>query len=118
MKCSDVFLLYFKNVVKNVDKNCTMRYYCSIENCNYNTIKGEYCMDNLSKKRERFVELAEKRTNVVLKNLDLLGNLSNKNNYEFSQEDFTKIIKTIREATNELERKYNNSITGKKTFKL
>ena len=55
--------------------------------------------------------------NNVLKGIDLLGNMSNANNYEFTQEDLNKIIKTLKGAVADLERKYNGS-TKSSRFKL
>ncbi|AQS05550.1 hypothetical protein [Clostridium beijerinckii] len=46
-------------------------------------------------KRERFIRIAEKRTNKILEGLRLLGNCSNKSNYEYSDEDIKKIFNTI-----------------------
>ena len=46
-------------------------------------------------KRERFLRVAERRTNNVLSNLRLLGNCSKKQNYEYNQEDFKKIFQTL-----------------------
>ncbi len=68
-------------------------------------------------KREKFVRLAEKRMNNILKGMELMGNLSNSNNYEFTQEDLNKIIRTLRSAIGDLEHTYN-SATGTKKFKL
>ena len=44
-------------------------------------------------KRDKFVRLAEKRMDSILKGIELMGNLSNTNNYEYTQEDINKIIK-------------------------
>ena len=46
-------------------------------------------------KRERFVRLAEARTNKILDMLKLLGNCSSKTNYEYSDEDVKKIFAAI-----------------------
>lgn len=46
-------------------------------------------------KRERFIRLAEARTNKILEMMRLLGNCSSKNNYEYSDEDIKKIFNTL-----------------------
>ncbi|MDY7433496.1 hypothetical protein UJ203_17585 [Bacillus sp. V26] len=46
-------------------------------------------------KRVRFERLAEKRMSDVIKKLRLVGNLSNKNNYEYSEEQAKQIIDTL-----------------------
>ena len=43
-------------------------------------------------KRERFVRLAEARTNKILEMMRLLGNCSSKSNYEYTDEDIKKIF--------------------------
>ena len=68
-------------------------------------------------KRDKFVRLAEKRMDNILKGIDLMKNLSNTNNYDYTQEDLMKIIKTLKMAISDLEHAYKN--TGdKKKFKL
>lgn len=68
-------------------------------------------------KREKFVRLTENRMNNVLKGIQLLGNMSNANNYEFTQEDLNKIIKTLKTAVADLEHTYNSANRTRK-FKL
>ena len=46
-------------------------------------------------KRERFVRLAEARTNKILDMLKLLGNCSSKSNYEYTDDDVKKIFNAI-----------------------
>lgn len=57
-------------------------------------------------KRERFERLAEKRTNAVLKKLDILSNCSNRNRYEYDEEDIEKIFKTIRKKVRETQSEF------------
>lgn len=49
-------------------------------------------------KREKFVSLAEARVNKALKDIQLLGNLSNRSAYEFSESDVRKIFTTLQRA--------------------
>jgi len=57
-----------------------------------------------NKKRERFIKIAEARTNKILDMLRLLANCSNKSNYDYSEEDikqiFAVIDKEIKETKN------------------
>ena len=41
--------------------------------------------------RTKFVELANKRVSRALKAIQLIGNLSNRSNYDFTEEDVTKM---------------------------
>ena len=51
----------------------------------------------LSEKRRRFLDLAEKRTQIVLDKLRVLGNCSNRQAYEYSDEDVEQIFAAIQE---------------------
>ena len=46
----------------------------------------------LSRNRLKFIRLAEKRINKVAKQLQLIGNLSNKTNYAYSDEEVEKMF--------------------------
>ena len=47
------------------------------------------------KKRDKFIELAESRVKKTITNLRLIGNLSRKNNYEYTNEDVKKITAAL-----------------------
>jgi len=49
----------------------------------------------MSKSRDRFIALAESRTKRAIKDLRLIGNLSNKSNYSYDTEDVAKIFRTL-----------------------
>ncbi len=49
-------------------------------------------------KRQKFVELAEARVNKALKDLQLIGNLSNKSAYEFTEADIRKIFSALQKS--------------------
>lgn len=46
-------------------------------------------------KHERFKRLAKQRGDRLLKDINLLGNLSNSNNYQYSDEDVSKLFNAI-----------------------
>ena len=46
-------------------------------------------------KRAKFVELAENRVTRAIKDLRLIGNLSNRSAYEFADEDIRKIFRAL-----------------------
>lgn len=50
---------------------------------------------NVSDKRERFVMLAEKRVPRAIKELRLIGNLANKHNYSYTEQDAQKIMSAL-----------------------
>jgi len=56
---------------------------------------------------ERFRTLAEKRTNLALRQIRLLGNLANTGNYEYNIEQVKQIAKALEEAIERMENKFN-----------
>ena len=57
-------------------------------------------------KREKFRKLAESRTNNALIAIGRIGNLSNRQLYEFEEAEVRKIIKALREAIGEVESRF------------
>lgn len=77
-------------------------------------------MDDVSEKRAKFVKLAEGRAQTALDAIRKIGNLSNRRAYEYSDADIKKLIKALRDATSEVERKFSSSAdsSGSNKFKL
>lgn len=73
---------------------------------------------NDSDKRQKFVQLAEGRTQYALDAIRKLGNLSNRRAYEFDDADVRKITKALREAVTDLEKKFGGPVDGPRQFKL
>lgn len=71
----------------------------------------------MSNKRERFQKVAENRTNRILETLRLLGNCSNRSNYEYNDEDIVKIFNTIENELKITKFKFSSN-SDKKKFKL
>src|SRR3990172_7532918 len=53
------------------------------------------------KDRKKFVELAEKRVRRALNDIRLIGNLSNRSNYTYTDDDAKKIYKALHNANKE-----------------
>lgn len=70
-----------------------------------------------SEKREKFVRLAEGRTQSALDAIRKLGNLSNARAYEFEADDVKRIMKALRDAINDVEKKFDSS-TGERESKF
>ena len=64
----------------------------------------------------RFKRIATLRTNAVLDRLRILGNLSNRQMYSYSEEDINKIFRAINKQLNEVRAKFNSRKQEK--FKL
>lgn len=58
-------------------------------------------------KRDKFVRLAEARTNKIIDMIQLLGNCSNANAYDYTQKDVDKIFKAIQSELDEAKKKFN-----------
>ena len=52
----------------------------------------------LDKKRQKFRDLAESRTNKAIEAISRIGNLSNKQIYEFEESEVRKVIRALRDA--------------------
>lgn len=59
-------------------------------------------------KTAKFVELANRRVNKVLKDLKLISNLSNKKNYDYSSEQARKIIKALQKEVETVRRSFED----------
>ncbi len=68
-------------------------------------------------KREKFVRLAEARTNKIIDMLQLLGNCSNSSAYDFTQQDVEKIFSAIEQEIRESKKKFNK-IESKKSSRF
>ena len=64
-------------------------------------------------KREKFVRLAEARTNKIIDMLQLLGNCSNLSAYDYTQQDVDKIFSAIEAEVKEAKKKFNKTDTHK-----
>lgn len=70
-------------------------------------------------RRERFVALAEARTDKALNAIRLLGNLSNRSNYEYTEADVTQIVKALEAEVKALKVKFADAgSAGATSFKL
>jgi hypothetical protein len=73
----------------------------------------------MSKNRDKFVELAENRVSRVVKDIRLIGNLSNRTNYSYNDEDVIKIVSTLKSEISKLQKRFETSVsTSEDTFKL
>lgn len=70
-------------------------------------------------KREKFVRLAEARTNKIIDMIQLLGNCSNLATYEYTSQDVDKIFSAIESELREAKKKFAKpEVTRNTKFKL
>ena len=67
-------------------------------------------MDNSKLKKERFKRVASKRVDKLLQGIRSLSKCSNINNYEYSEDDFQKMIKAIKEELKTMETLYKKNL--------
>jgi hypothetical protein len=103
-------VVYFSHIlqifVKYIDStqrgehipNHGRQFYC--EGC---ALTGE------QRKRAKFRELAEKRTNKALESIRLIGNLSNRQTYVFDEAEVRKIVKALRDAISDVEGRFGKA---------
>ncbi|HWD40520.1 MAG TPA: hypothetical protein VG944_16850 [Fimbriimonas sp.] len=77
-------------------------------------------ISSMGTKRDAFKRLATARVNKAIDSIRLVGNLSNKANYEYSAEDAEKIVDALRASVQECKKKFE--LAGKaelaETFRL
>ena len=71
-------------------------------------------------KRERFEKVASTRVQKIINLLDLLGNCSNKNNYDFSEKDVDLMFLEINRALKDTKNRFDFALNKKenKGFKF
>tara|TARA_B100000965_G_scaffold385650_1_gene387100 strand:- start:356 stop:604 length:249 start_codon:yes stop_codon:yes gene_type:complete len=74
--------------------------------------------DNIVDKRERFTRMAPIRVNNVLKQLRLISNLLNKNNYSYEPGEFKKILNDISEEFRLVKNKFDAQEKRRDKWKL
>ena len=60
-------------------------------------------------KRQKFVDLAEKRVSRVIKDIRLVGNLSNRSNYVFRDDEVRKIFAAIENETRAARKRFEGA---------
>ncbi|WP_426166985.1 hypothetical protein [Sandarakinorhabdus sp. DWP1-3-1] len=63
-------------------------------------------MEVAGKKRDKFRELASNRTDKALEAIERIGNLSNKQLYEWDSGEVRKIIKALRDEISKVEARF------------
>ena len=70
-------------------------------------------------KGAKFIELANKRVNRAIKDIQLIGNLANKQNYEFTDEQAKKIIRALQNEVDLVKQSFQSTEeAGRRDFKL
>lgn len=80
---------------------------------------GSFKETFMNNKVGKFVELAEKRMNRAIKDLRLIGNLSNKNNYSYTDMQANKMLVALEQELKALKARFSTKRSDTDgTFKL
>lgn len=74
--------------------------------------------DLIQKKQENFKRIAESRTNKIIDAISLLGNLSNRSYYDYTQEQIEAMFDAIQDELNNQRLKFSEKDEKKKKFRL
>jgi hypothetical protein len=69
-------------------------------------------------KREKFVSLANKRVNRAIKDLRLIGNLSNRSAYTYADDDIRKIVRALQRELDSVKARFGGGESGESEFQL
>lgn len=73
----------------------------------------------MSSKREKFVDLAEARVSRAMQAIRVVGNLSNRNNYEYTDDDVRKIVKALSAEIDAMQARFRSTDSkARPEFKL
>ncbi len=72
------------------------------------------------KDRDKFVDLANKRVSKALQTIQLIGNLSNRSNYDYTEDDVAKIFRALQEEIAACKKRFDLALKkqGAKKFNL
>jgi hypothetical protein len=70
-------------------------------------------------RRGKFVALAETRVNKAINCVRLIGNLSNRSNYSYTDDDVAKIYRALKKSLDEMKARFDSKGAGTdRSFKL
>ena len=62
--------------------------------------------------REKFVKLANKRVSAALKQIQLIGTLANRSNYDYTEEDVAKIFRALNSELGACKKRFDTASKG------
>ena len=75
-------------------------------------------MSNTETKRDKFIRIAEARTNKIISMIQLLGNCANPASYEYTEKDVSDIFNAIEKELKIAKMKYASTDEKTTKFKL
>ena len=74
--------------------------------------------NTIETRQQKFTRLAEQRVNSILDKIRLLGQLSNRSNYEYTDAQVETIFKAIQKDLSAVKLKFREGSNGRKRFSL
>jgi len=71
----------------------------------------------MESKNDRFKRLATNRVNTAIKTIELIGNLSNRNSYSYSEDEVKKIFNILNDKIKEANNRFKRASSASE-FKL
>jgi len=75
-------------------------------------------MEEIPEKRKKFVDLAERRVNRASTAIRSIGNLANKTNYVYTDDDAKAILRELHKAVAEVKERFNGNARKESSFSL
>jgi len=72
----------------------------------------------MTDKKEKFINLAEKRLGKAVHAIELLISLSDKNRYEYSEKQVNYIIKTLKNSVNDVDKSFRGDNVKEKKITI
>ena len=69
-------------------------------------------------KREKFIELTEKRVTKTLDSIRLIGNLSDKRYYDYDEKDIKQVFNALSKEIQAAKNRFNDDVKNNKDFKI
>tara|TARA_Y100001980_G_C14175528_1_gene48731 strand:+ start:253 stop:477 length:225 start_codon:yes stop_codon:yes gene_type:complete len=69
-------------------------------------------------KREKFIELTEKRVTKTLDSIRLIGNLSDKRYYDYDEKDIKQVFNALSKEIQAAKNRFNDAVKKNKDFKI
>jgi hypothetical protein len=71
-----------------------------------------------SLRRKRFENVAGKRVQAIIEKITILGNCSNKNNYDYNEQDIKKMFNALRSILKNTENRFTSELNKKGSKKF
>lgn len=71
-----------------------------------------------SLRRKRFENVAGKRVQAIIEKITILGNCSNKNNYDYNEQDIKKMFNALRSVLKNTENRFIGELNKKGSKKF